>query len=198
MKLSADQIIEKCALILREMKLANPTNPEVFDVETKSVVFPEWIESFDNGENIDALRSPLDLYDTTIEGQPVTIGRVNAWLIEEDKVLQQIIKTDDKRGVFASNEARGKAMFTRSFRIYFFYQYGGGGAKFVRAVIERAISVFNDLPKLGFAPELAQFIEGRHLGLQCELMTEGDFKGTISYVRGCRLTIKTFEPLGGQ
>lgn len=196
MKLSSDKIIEKIAEILREMKLESETEENVFDVPTKSVVFPEWIESFDNGENIDALRSDLDKYTDTIEGQTVQIGRVNCWLIEEDTFSQTPVPSTDKRGIFSPNEPRGKSNATRTFRIFFFYQYGGGGAPFVRKVVERAIDVFNDLPKLGFSPEMAKFIEGQHSGLQVPLITEGDFKGVICYVRGCRLTVKTFQPLG--
>lgn len=195
MKLSGDKLIERCAAILREMQLESETQIGVFDVPTKSVVFPEWIESFDNGENIDALRSDLDQYTAEENGVEITKGRVNAWLIEEDSFTQQIVPATDRRGPFAPTEARGKTVTTRVLRLFFFYQYGGGGAKFVRRVTERAVDLFNSLPKLGFEAELAQFIEGRHLGLQIPLITEGDFKGTIAYVRGCRLTIKTFEPL---
>lgn len=195
MKLSNTEIINQCKTILEGMKLESATNAGVFDVDTKSVVYGEWIESFDNGENIDALRSPSDLYTTQIEGVSVDIGRVNCWLIDEDLLSQRQIPITDRRGVFSPNEARGKAIIQRTFRLFFFYQYGGGGTPFVRKITERAIELFNQLPKLGFAPAKAQFIEGQHEGLQIPLMTEGDFKGTICYVRGCRLTMRTIEPL---
>ncbi len=197
MQLSSTKIITQCAGILRNMQLPSEADPLIFDVPTKSVVYDEWIESFDNGENIDALRSDLDKYTTFIESVAVEMGRVNCWLIEEDSFTQQIIPSDDRRGGFSPDQPRGKAVATRTLKLFYFYQYGGGGAKFVRSVTERAIDLFNSLPKLGFAPDLAKYIQGgSHSGLSIPLITEGDFKGTICYVRGCRLTVKTFEPLG--
>lgn len=194
MKISSDNLLEVCAGMLREMLLESETETGVFDVPTNSVVFAEWIESFDNGENIDALRSDLDIYETEQNGVSVELGRVNCWLLEEEAVRQEIVTNEDKRGVFAPEQPRGKTTITRTLRIFFFYQYGGGGAAFVRRITDRAIELFNQSPKLNFAPEKAQFFT-KHAGLQIPLITEGDFRGTICYVRGCRLVVTTIEPL---
>jgi hypothetical protein len=157
-------------------------------------VFTEPPESFDNGENIDVLRSPKDLYNDQIEGVAVEIGRVNAWILDELSLAQTITPLRDSRGREITG-AGGRATITRIISLFFYYQFGGGGVSYVRDVLERTRRRFNELPKLGFSAEVAEFIDGRNGGLQVPLETEGDFKGVIAYVRGCQLTLRIIEPL---
>ena len=151
-------------------------------VAPKYIVFTESPESFDNGENIDVLRSDADTYEDTSQGVAVTMGRVHAWILDEMNLRQEIAVVKDARGV-ALPDAGGRALITRTFSLFFYYQYGGGGVAYVRDVIERTRRRFNELPKLGFSADFAEFIDGRNSGLQVPLETEGDFKGVIAYVR---------------
>lgn len=193
--------LERIKTILEELDFgeivpgAPPRSPgDAGFVAPKYVVFTESPESFDRDENIDVLRSPLDTYDATIEGVPVVLGRVNAWILDEMNLRQDITVARDARG-FEVPGAGGRVIITRTFSLFFYYQYGGGGVAHVRDVIERARRRFNELPKLGFTADFAEFMDGRNGGLQVPLETEGDFKGVIAYVRGCQLTTRAIEPL---
>ena len=189
---TADTLIVQCQTILEGLQIPNELG--VLEAR-KYAVFPEWIESFDNGENPDALRSDLDLYDDEINGAPIQRPRVNAWLIEENKFSQYIAPATQSWSLSEPEpQAAGVSSVSFNLRLFFFYQYGGLGAPHVRRVIHAARRKFNGLPKLGFAQETAKYIEG-HDGLQIPLMTEGDFNGTICYVRGCQLNVRVCEPI---
>lgn len=163
-------------------------------VAPKYVVFTESPESFDNGENIDVLRSPADTYEDTSQGGSVTRRRVHAWILDEMNLRQDAQVAKDARGL-ALPDAGGRVLLTRTFSLFFYYQYGGGGVAYVRDCVERVRRRINALPKLGFSADFAEFIDGRNSGLQVPLETEGDFKGVIAYVRGCQLTVRAIEPL---
>lgn len=184
--------------ILESLVIPAPTELDPTATETtKAVVFDSWVESFDEGENIDALRSALDTYDEVPDPDTpdVTIQRerVNAWMMTEGAFAQSKNPKKDSRGMVVAG-AGGKNIITRTYRLFYFYQFGGDGARRVSLVIEAARVAFNNLPKLGFATEIAEFVDG-HDGLQMPFEDEGDFKGVIAYVRGGMLTVRFIEPL---
>ncbi|MBS3913472.1 MAG: hypothetical protein KG003_03175 [Bacteroidetes bacterium] len=182
------EIINQCKLILQGINFA--VNPDIDTaVPPKYNVFPEWIESFDNGNNPDALRSDLDTYSDVVEGVNVTLGRVNSWLIDELSITSSDIPL--KSNILNDKQPRKKRV-ERLLRLFYFYQYKGDGVTYVRRVIDLAREAFNK-PALGFSEPKSNFIESVS-DLQVPLISEGDFNGIIAYIRGCQLRVTTIEP----
>lgn len=190
---NSTDIIFQCKTILDNLNFA--ADPEVdAPVAPLYRVYPEWIESFDNGDNPDALRSDLDMYTEVVEGVTVNLGRVNCWLIDE----LSITSTDVPVNSSLPPERQGprKVRVERLLRLFYFYQYKGSGVSYVRRVIDKAREGFK-IQKLGFDISTPQspgnFIE-QVSDLQVPLISEGDFSGVIAYIRGCQLRVTTIEP----
>lgn len=185
---NSTQIIERCKTLLEGINFA--ANPETDDpVAPLYKVYPEWIESFDNGENPDALRNPLDPFTMKIEGVEVEVGKVNCWLIDE---LSMTSETIIEKSNIPGRAANSKVRTTRLLRLFYFYQYQGSGVQYVRRVIDLARAEFRK-PFLGFSEPTTNFIESVS-DLQVPLISEGDFSGIIAYIRGCQLRVTTIEP----
>lgn len=185
---NSTDLIAQCKVILDGINFA--VNPETdLRVEPLYNVYPEWIESFDNGENPDALRNPNDPFTMQIEGIEVEVGKINSWLIDE----LSIISTDiPQNSSIPGVAARGKVKVERLLRLFYFYQYQGSGVSYVRRVIGLAQAAFR-IPNLGFTEPESFFIDSVS-DLQVPLISEGDFSGVIAYIRGCQLRITTIEP----
>lgn len=160
----------------------------------KHSVLQEFPESFDESENVEPIRSELDPYFEEINGEQVEIGRVNTWIIEEFDFTQKPLPRKDNTGKALQSNIGGMRAITRTFRIFYYYQFGGGGIRHVRQLTEAARLRFNESPYFDFAPPKAQFFDGVHDGLQLVLATEGDFNGTICYVRAFQVTARFTEP----
>lgn len=185
---NSSQIIERCKNLLDGINFAE--NPETDErIEPKYLVYPEWIESFDNGENPDALRNPNDPFTMNLEGVDVEVGKVNCWLIDELSITSTEVPL--KSNIPADRQPR-KVKIERVLRLFYFYQYQGEGVHYVRRVIDLARNEFKK-PQLGFSEPQSTFIDSVS-DLQVPLISEGDFSGIIAYIRGCQLRITTIEP----
>jgi hypothetical protein len=188
--ISLDDLIDSMATILESVRI-DKTNPAE---ERKHIVLKEFPESFDMEENPDSLRSDLDQYTEEIGDETITRGRVNAFIIDEFDFGQTPKPLKDSTGKAIQANIGGKRIITRNFRIFYFYQFGGGGIAQVRRLTEAARLRFNESPFLDLPPAKAAFFETVHDGLQLVLSTEDDFKGTICYVRAFQLTVRINEP----
>ncbi len=190
MMITLQECFDQIQTILEDVRI----NPEDQNETRKHIVLQEFPESFDIEENPDALRSDLDPYETKVQDETISTGRVNAFIVDEFDFAQTAKPMRDSTGKAIQADIGGKRIVTRNFRIFYFYQFGGGGIAHVRSITEAARLRFNKSPFLDFAPAKAQFFEGVHDGLQLVLSREDDFKGTICYVRAFQLTVRINEP----
>lgn len=157
------------------------------------VLNTEEVESFDNGENPDVLRSSLDPVD--YPGSVDTIGRINAWIIRETAYKQKPVVLKTGYG----EAPQVGVTITYSFELEFFYQFSSrapGGLAIVRGIDKATRLLFSANPRLGLTDEQgAMFIDQRHSELQLFDAEDKDLKGAIAFYRAYNLTIPVHEPL---